>query len=114
MKMNSNERLAKYMLELDKIVNNIEKEIDNQISIINTQNLLEQLENNKTEEEYNNYLDNMLEKTTYSNIKNLSCVVGKDIVLNWLYELFTQSEDNLKDLTTVIDLIEKYYKDTIC
>lgn len=114
MKMNSNERLAIYMLELDKIVNNIEKEIDNQISIINTQNLLEQLENNKTEEEYNNYLDNMLEKTTHSNIKNLSCVVGKDIVLNWLYELFTQSEDNLKDLTTVIDLIEKYYKDTIC
>ena len=56
----------------------------------------------------------MLEKTTHSNIKNLSCVVGKDIVLNWLYELFTQSEDNLKDLTTVIDLIEKYYKDTIC
>lgn len=75
MKMNSNERLAKYMLELDKIVNNIEKEIDNQISIINTQNLLEQLENNKTEGEYNNYLDNMLEKTTHSNIKNLSCVV---------------------------------------
>ena len=36
MKMNSNERLAKYMLELDKIINNIEKEIDNQISIINT------------------------------------------------------------------------------
>ena len=66
MKMNSNERLAKYMLELDKIVNNIEKEIDNQISIINTQNLLEQLENNKTEEEYNNYLDNMLEKITCS------------------------------------------------
>lgn len=85
--------LSSLMLKHDQIHKEIEEHIAKQIFIMNYSNSLNKLEEDKSEQAYNEFLDVFSCPVEKQNISSLEHICSKDIVLNYLRELIRENED---------------------
>ena len=113
---NTDKAIARNMLWLDKVHQEINKLTTERIFLFNQETALRELNeadslSTKTKE-YDKFMDLFIKDQPKCSIKELQSLVGYNIVKHWLDNLINDfgEEEEQKDFDTIMQIIDKYYK----